>query len=80
MIYTKAIHDVFHMVKPPRGVIVDLVDKGNYFAVRLYRDNFDGLPELKRVLTLEWVDETMKRMNLIVPTSFEMDETPPEAQ
>jgi hypothetical protein len=79
MTYTKAIHDVFHMKRPPRGVLVDLVEYDGYFALRLYRENFDSLPESKRVSVLEWVNDAMVAMNMIIPTSFEMWEKPPEA-
>lgn len=80
MSYNKTIYDVFHMVPAPRGIIADLVmyDGGAYYAIRLYRDNFDSRSESTRVAATEWALETAERMKLVVPVTIEAWETPPE--
>lgn len=76
--YTRTVHDIFHMKRPPRGLIVDLVDYGDYYCLRLYRDNFDSLPESTRVAATEWALETLTNINKVVPCDLEAWATPPE--
>lgn len=69
---------LFHRKKPPRGIICDLVDYGDYVALRFYRDNFDSRPDNIRVAATEWAVETKTALSQLIPCSIEAWETPPE--
>lgn len=79
MINHKLINQVFHLKPAPKGLIADLVwFPDGYYTIRLYRDNFDSLPESTRVSATEWVLETLTNMNKIIPAEPEVWERPPE--
>lgn len=79
MNYNRILYDIFHMKPAPKHLIADFIEyPEGYFAVRLYRDNFDSLPESTRVAATEWAMETLTNLNKIAPCGLEAWETPPE--
>lgn len=76
--YSKQIHDIFQAKPCPSGVICDLVDYGDYLALRFYRDNFDSRKESTRLAATEWAVEVAGLLNQLIPCTIEAWETPPE--
>ena len=74
----KSVHAAFSLKPAPRRLLADLCDYnfGEWYTIRLYRDNFDSLPESTRVAATEWVLETLSRMNEIAPSEPEIFERP----
>lgn len=82
MINFEEVSALFHQRKPPAGTLVDLVEYpgGNappeYYGVRFYRSNFDKLTPMNRHAVMDWANETLAVMNLLVPTFAEIWRAP----
>ena len=56
-----------HLVEYPGGGLPP-----EYYAVRMYRDNFDKLTPMDKMAAINWANETLQTMNILVPASLEV--------
>jgi len=54
--YTPAVQRIFKNMKcPQQGFIVDLVEYGDYLALRVYRDNIESFSEMQKLSIAEYL-------------------------
>ncbi len=46
---------------PARGLRYEIVEFETYLTIRLFRSNYDEMPDTKRLLFAEWVSEIMRQ-------------------
>lgn len=75
--YTKEARAIVQTSKAPvAGVIMDVVEYENHLALRFYRDNMNRFSDTKQVAIAEWIFELQRFLNVIVPTTIEMEDAP----
>lgn len=82
MISYEEVSALFHTRKAPTGLIAHLVEypggdqPPEYFAIRMYRSNFDKLTNMDRFASINWAQETLQTINYLVPISLEVWRAP----
>ena len=78
MISLEEVQALYYQHRKPVNVAANLIEYpgGNappeYYAVRMYRDNFDKLTPMDKMAAINWANETLQTMNILVPASLEV--------
>lgn len=72
----EAVQALFRTYNPPAGLVADLVEFEAYYAIRLYRDNFDKLTNMTRFATADWIQKEIDLIGVIVPCYLEVWQRP----
>jgi len=78
-LYTDEVRRIVKTIKAPsRHFIYDVIEYPRWLTLRMYRDNFELLPEDMRVSTAMWMQEQLKRVNATgIPCYLEIFESVP---
>lgn len=73
--YQATINEVralFRTRKSPAGLVADLVEFEAYFTVRVYRDNFDKLALPDQLAAMNWINDTIESLRVLVDCYLEV--------